>query len=205
MNRFYLNFAKRIFDITFSFLALLILAPMLLFITIMVRKKLGKPAIFIQARPGRNEKIFNLYKYRTMSNECDRNGNLLPDLERQTKFGNFLRKTSLDELPELINILKGEMSFVGPRPLLIKYLPFYSETERKRHTVRPGLTGLAQISGRNNLDWNTRLAKDVEYVETISFLNDIKIILYTIQKVFTHKDVVCVGNFKMKDLDQERQ
>jgi lipopolysaccharide/colanic/teichoic acid biosynthesis glycosyltransferase len=164
----------------------------------------GNP-FFVQERPGLQEKIFKLIKFRTMSNEKDEAGNLLPDEMRLNSYGRFLRAASLDELPELLNIWKGDMAIVGPRPLLTRYLPFYTETERKRHTVRPGLTGLAQISGRNALAWDSRLALDVKYAEHITFLGDVKIILMTVVKVIKREDVVDAGSFEMLDLDQERK
>ena len=164
----------------------------------------GNP-FFTQPRPGKDEKIFKLVKFRTMTNQRDKAGNLLPDDVRLTKYGKFLRSTSLDELPELFNILKGDMSVIGPRPLLVKYLPFYTERERKRHSIRPGLTGLAQICGRNNLEWNERLSKDVEYVENMSFYMDVKILFGTLIKVLRHEDVVDAGCFIMQDLDVERK
>ena len=180
---------KRIFDIIISGIALLLLSPVFLILAILVRTKLGSPVIFHQERPGYREKIFTLCKFRTMTDERDENGELLPDARRLTPFGSFLRKTSLDELPELWNIFKGDMSLIGPRPLLVGYLPYYTERERLRHTVRPGLTGLAQVSGRNFLSWDERLAKDVEYVEHLSFLMDVKVFFQTIAVVFRSEDV----------------
>lgn len=164
----------------------------------------GNP-FFTQERPGRDEKIFKLIKFRSMSNRKDKEGNLLPDEERITNYGEFIRKTSLDELPELFNILKGDMAIVGPRPLLVKYLPYYTEEERLRHSVRPGLTGLAQINGRNNLDWDPRLALDVQYVKNLSLVNDIRILIATVFKVFRREDVATIGNFKVLDLDEARK
>ena len=180
----YRKFIKRFLDFILSLMALIILSPILLIIYILVRIKLGKPAIFKQERPGKNEKIFTLYKFRTMTDEKDKDGNLLPDEKRLTKFGNVLRSTSLDELPELVNILKGDMSIVGPRPLLVEYLPLYNEEQKRRHNVRPGLTGLAQVSGRNNLSWEEKFKDDVYYVDHISLWEDIKIIFrLTHQKI----------------------
>lgn len=200
----YAKYIKRLLDFILSFLAIIILSPVMLIIYILVRIKLGKPAIFKQQRPGKNEKIFTLYKFRTMTDEKDENGNLLPDEKRLTKFGKMLRSTSLDELPELFNILKGDMSIVGPRPLLIRYLPYYTEEERHRHDVRPGLTGLAQINGRNTTKWDERFQYDLEYVKTISFKNDITIILKTVRKVLK-KENILVGNEKvMENLNIER-
>jgi len=183
---------KRIFDILLSLVALIVLSPLLTAIAIMVRFKLGSPVIFKQMRPGLNEKLFLLYKFRTMTNEKDKMGNLLPDRFRITKFGRRLRAMSLDEMPELFNILKGDMSFVGPRPLLPDYLPYYSPTEKRRHDVRPGLTGLAQINGRNYLPWDLRIAKDVQYVESISFRKDINIIIFTFGMFARRSDVAVV-------------
>ncbi|GAA3606993.1 sugar transferase [Flavivirga amylovorans] len=160
---------------------------------------------FLQKRPGKNEKIFRIIKYKTMNDKKNENGHLLPDCDRLTKFGNILRKTSLDELPQLINVLIGNMSFIGPRPLLIRYLPYYTKFEKKRHSVRPGITGLAQISGRNLLDWDSRLKKDIEYVENLSFLLDLNIFLKTIKKVITSKDVVAIPNSVIEDLDANRK
>lgn len=180
----YRNFFKRLLDIIISGISLIILSPVLIILAILVRIKLGSPVFFKQERPGRNEKIFTLCKFRTMTDKRDENGELLPDSERLTAFGKMLRTTSLDELPELFNILKGDMSIIGPRPLLISYLPYYSECEKKRHSVRPGLTGLAQVSGRNFIDWDRRLEKDVEYVEHLSLGMDIKVLIMTVQTVF---------------------
>ena len=185
----YGKYVKRLLDIIISLCALIILSPILLILAILVRFKLGSPIIFHQERPGYNEKIFKLCKFRSMTEEKDENGNLLPDAVRLTKFGRMLRATSLDELPELWNILKGDMSLIGPRPLLVSYLPYYTEEERLRHTVRPGLTGLAQVSGRNLLDWDKRFAKDVEYVRNLSFKMDVKIFFLTIKKVFVHENI----------------
>lgn len=190
----YAKYIKRILDLICSLIAFIILFPLLLIIGICVRIKLGKPIIFKQDRPGKNEKIFKLYKFRTMTDEKDKEGNLLPDEMRLTKFGQFLRSTSLDELPELINIIKGDMSIVGPRPLLVEYLPLYNEEQKHRHDVRPGLTGLAQINGRNTLTWNEKFNEDIKYINKITFLNDIKIILKTIKKVFKREGISQIGN-----------
>jgi len=190
----YRRFVKRPMDFILSLIALVILSPVLLIIAILVRNKLGSPVIFKQKRPGLNEKIFTMYKFRTMTDEKDENGNLLPDSVRLTKFGRTLRLTSLDELPELFNIIKGDMSIVGPRPLLISYLPYYTVNEKLRHTTRPGLTGLAQISGRNYLEWNNRLAKDIEYVERINFKNDLLIITKTIVNILKKSDIAVDTN-----------
>lgn len=186
----YKNGIKRGLDLLLSFCAIVVLSPVLLVLAVLVRVKLGSPVLFRQERPGKNEKIFTLCKFRTMTDERGADGELLPDAVRLTKFGKFLRATSLDELPELFNILKGDMSLIGPRPLLVSYLPYYTEREKKRHSVRPGLTGLAQISGRNFLDWDKRLQKDVEYVENLSFKMDVKVLLLTIKTVLGHSEEV---------------
>lgn len=187
--RLYTAFFKRIMDVFLSCTALICLSPLLLAVAILVRITFGRPVIFRQDRPGKNEKIFKLYKFRTMTRECDAGGNLLPDCERLTKLGIFLRQTSLDELPELWNIVKGDMSIVGPRPLLTSYLPYYTEEEKHRHDVRPGLSGMAQINGRNHLDWDTRLRKDIEYVENITFAGDVNIIFRTLLKAIVRENV----------------
>ena len=193
---------KRFFDFLFSFFAIVILSPVLAIIALLVRIKLGSPVFFSQERPGKNEKVFKLYKFRTMTNKTDENGNLLPDAERLTKFGKILRSTSLDELPELVNILKGDMAIVGPRPLLVKYLPYYRIEERERHAIRPGLTGLAQINGRNNLMWDERIALDVKYAQNITIIGDLKIIFKTIIKVLKRSDV---AEKRIIPLDQARK
>ena len=185
----YRNYVKRIMDIFLSFIAIFILLPLILLLAFLVKIKLGSPILFFQERPGKDEKIFRLYKFRSMSEEKDQEGHYLPDEKRLTRFGRKLRSTSLDELPELFSILKGDMSIVGPRPLLIEYLPYYTEIERKRHKVRPGLTGLAQVEGRNYLSWDERLKKDVAYVEQISFWLDCKIIVKTFINVIRQKGV----------------
>ena len=185
----YRLFVKRFLDIVLSGLALLVLSPVLIVVAVLVRIRLGSPVIFHQERPGRGEKIFTLCKFRTMTDERDEKGELLPDAQRLTAFGSFLRRSSLDELPELFNIFRGDMSVIGPRPLLTGYLPYYTERERLRHTVRPGLTGLAQVSGRNFIAWDDRLAKDVEYVETLSFLTDLKILWKAVTVVMKEEDV----------------
>lgn len=185
----YKKYFKRPLDIICSLLALIILSPILLITAILVRIKLGSPVIFKQQRPGLNEKIFTLYKFRTMTDKRDEEGNLRPDEERLTKFGKLLRSTSLDELPELWNILKGDMSVVGPRPLLVEYLPYYTEEERKRHTVRPGLTGLAQVNGRNFITWEKIFSFDTLYVDKVSLILDLKIIMKTFKKVLLRVNV----------------
>ena len=176
----YRKWIKRLLDIIISGAGLLILSPLLLILWILVRCKLGSPVLFTQERPGRKEKIFKLYKFRTMTDARDEKGELLPDEVRLTRFGKILRSTSLDELPELFNIFKGDMSLIGPRPLLVRYLPYYTREERRRHDVRPGLTGLAQVNGRNALGWEARFAYDIEYVDQLTFLMDLKIIGMTV-------------------------
>lgn len=180
---------KRAMDIACSSVALVVLSPVMAGTAILVRTKLGSPVIFTQDRPGKNEKIFRLYKFRTMTDARDKNGNLLPDEVRLTKFGKTLRSLSLDELPELFNIIKGDMSIVGPRPLLVRYLPRYNKKQRRRHEVRPGFTGLAQVSGRNAISWQQKFDLDVEYVDNISFVNDVKIILKTIKTVVKREGI----------------
>ena len=204
-HRIYQRFFKRPLDFTLASLAMLLLSPVFLIIAVLVKIKLGSPVIFKQQRPGLNENIFTMYKFRTMTNEKDTRGKLLPDSKRLTTFGKILRSTSLDELPELLNVLKGEMSIIGPRPLLLKYLPFYSEKERLRHTVRPGLSGLAQINGRNNLKWDDRLLLDVVYVENISFFLDLSIFKNTLLKVLKREGVNIVDQSMLLDLDLERK
>lgn len=201
----YKKFFKRFLDIIISLISLIILSPVMLIVAILVRIKLGSPIIFKQERPGKNEKIFKLYKFRSMSDKKDKNGKLLPDSERLTKFGKILRSTSLDELPELVNILKGDMSLIGPRPLAVSYLPYYNEKEKHRHDVRPGLTGLAQINGRNALDWEKRFEYDLEYVNNITFINDLKILFKTFFKVLKREDVVTRGTGKTIDFDEYRR
>lgn len=186
----YKKYIKRILDITLSLLALIILMPVMIVIYILVRTKLGKPAIFKQQRPGKDEKIFTIYKFRTMTDEKDENGNLLPDKKRETKFGKALRSTSLDELPELVNIIKGDMSIVGPRPLHVRYLPYYTEEEKHRHDVKPGLTGLAQINGRNTISWDDKLKYDIEYIKKITFFNDLNIVFKTFCKVIERDGIL---------------
>lgn len=179
----YEKYFKRLIDIICSLTAIILLSWLFIIVAILVRIKLGSPVLFTQDRPGKDEKIFKMYKFRTMTSETDEDGNLLPDVKRLTSFGKWLRSTSLDELPEIINILKGDMSIVGPRPLLVKYLPLYNEEQRHRHDVKPGLTGLAQVNGRNTITWEDKFKYDVEYSKNVCFCNDIKIIFMTIYKV----------------------
>lgn len=200
----YEKYIKRPLDAFLATGALIVFSPILLTIAILVRVKLGSPVLFKQDRPGRNEKIFKLYKFRTMTDDRDENGELLPDEQRLTPFGKWLRSTSLDELPELVNITLGHLSICGPRPLLVEYLPYYTEKERHRHDVRPGLTGLAQVNGRNFLMWSERFTLDYEYVSKIVFTGDVKIILRTLKKVLSHADIATDGHYTMKNFDEER-
>jgi len=188
-HRIYSRYIKRLLDFIFSLTALIVFSPVILIVAILVKIKLGSPIIFKQKRPGKNEKIFEIYKFKSMPEKRDENGNLLPDAVRLTRFGKILRASSLDELLELINILKGEMSFIGPRPLAVVYLPYYNETEKLRHRVTPGLTGLAQINGRNAISWGERFKYDVEYVEKVSFQEDLYIFIKTFLVVFSQKDI----------------
>lgn len=185
----YERFIKRGLDILLSFLSLTLFSPVFLIIVTLVRVNLGKTIFFKQERPGLNGEIFSMYKFRTMTNEVQENGAPLPDEKRLTRFGKFLRSTSLDELPELWNILKGDMSIIGPRPLLVEYLPLYNEQQKQRHNVRPGLTGLAQVSGRNLISWQEKFELDVKYVRNISFKQDLLIFFLTIKKVFVKEGV----------------
>lgn len=185
----YKSLIKRMLDFLIAFCALVILSPLFLILVLLVKTKLGSPVLFRQDRPGKNEKIFTLYKFRTMTDERDQEGNLLPDEVRLTPFGKMLRSTSLDELPELLNILKGEMSLIGPRPLLIKYLPLYNEEQKHRHDVRPGLTGWAQINGRNAITWEKKFEYDVEYVNKLSFAFDCQIFFRTIKAVVKREGI----------------
>ena len=185
----YERFVKRPLDAFLSTGALIVLSPVLLITAILVRIKLGSPILFTQDRPGKDEKIFKLYKFRTMTDQKDENGKLLPDEVRLTSFGKKLRTTSLDELPELLNMIKGDMAVVGPRPLLVKYLPWYTEEQHKRHDVRPGLTGYAQAHGRNTVDWDDKFQMDVNYASHITFMGDVRIILDTVKAVFKHEGI----------------
>ena len=185
----YRRFFKRPMDFILSLMAIIVLSPVLIIVAILVRLKLGSPVLFKQKRPGLNEKIFTMYKFRTMTDEKDENGELLPDSVRLTKFGRMLRSTSLDELPELFNILKGDMSIVGPRPLLIQYLELYNDHQKRRHEVRPGLSGHAQVNGRNAISWEDKFTLDVDYVDNVTFIGDWKIIFLTIKKVIVKEGI----------------
>ena len=185
----YNNFLKRILDFTAALIGLLILSPIMLILVIILFFVNNGSPFFLQERPGKNQKIFKIIKFKSMSDKKDSNGELLPDEFRRTKFGTFIRKTSLDEIPQLLNILIGDMSLVGPRPLKVNYLPYYTKEEQIRHTVRPGITGLAQVSGRNKLNWEEKLSLDIEYVKNLSFLNDVVIILKTIKKVIMPSNI----------------
>ncbi|MGK8861047.1 sugar transferase [Pseudomonas aeruginosa] len=188
---------KRLFDIVASLLGLLLLSPVILFVAWQIRRKLGKPVLFRQVQPGVGGHPFEMIKFRTMRDAVDANGNALPDVERMTPFGNFLRSTSLDELPELWNVLKGDMSLVGPRPLLMEYLPLYSVEQYRRHELRPGVTGWAQVNGRNALSWEEKFELDVWYVDNRSFWLDLKIILMTLKKVFVREGISADGEATM--------
>lgn len=189
----YREYIKRVLDFVFALLLLILLSPLLLVVTIWLHfANKGAGAFFTQERPGRDEKIFKLYKFKSMTDERDAEGNLLPDAERITRAGRFVRSTSIDELPQLWNVLMGDMSFIGPRPLLVRYLPYYTEREHRRHNVRPGITGLSQVSGRNKLKWDQRLEMDVRYVEEICFILDLRIAIDTIKKVFRQENIVVV-------------
>lgn len=201
----YKKYFKRCLDFILSLIAFIVLSPILLVLIVLGTIFMRGNPFFTQKRPGKNEKIFKLIKFRTMDNRKDKNGELLPDSVRLNKYGKILRSTSLDELPELLNIIKGDMSIVGPRPLAVQYLPFYNETEKRRHDVLPGLTGLAQINGRNAANWPERFAYDIEYVNTISFVNDVKIIFKTITKVLHRGDITVRGTGTVIDFDKYRQ
>jgi len=195
----YAKYFKRIMDILCALAALIVFGWLYILVAILVRINLGSPVLFCQPRPGKDEKIFKLYKFRTMTDERDENGQLLPDEVRLTKFGKFLRSTSLDELPEAFNILKGDMSVIGPRPQLVRDMVFMTPEQRKRHTVRPGLSGLAQVRGRNAISWEGKLATDLEYIENITFWGDVKIVLQTVIKVLKRSDTVREGT--VSDMD----
>lgn len=195
----YAKFFKRVIDFTLSLCALIVLSPVLLILTVLGAVKMKGNPFFTQLRPGKDEKIFRMIKFRSMTCETDKNGELLPDEQRLTGYGKFLRSTSLDELPELINILIGDMSIVGPRPLLVKYLPYYSEEQRKRHTVRPGLTGYAQAHGRNGVSWDEKLKMDVQYVQNITFLGDVQILVDTVFAVLKREGISSATSATMED------
>ncbi|MFA7686561.1 MAG: sugar transferase [Moheibacter sp.] len=201
----YINFFKRLIDIIISLVALLLLSPVFFLITISLFFANKGTPFFYQERPGKDEKVFKIVKFKSMNDKKDKKGNLLPDIQRLTKVGAIVRKTSLDEIPQLINVIKGDMSLIGPRPLLVKYLPYYSERERLRHTVRPGITGLAQVIGRNNLMWDERLEIDVQYAENVTFIGDLKIFLKTIINVLKHKDNIVVSSEFVPDFDDYRK
>ena len=199
----YKHFFKRFFDFWISLVALICISPLLIIVTIWLHfANKGAGAFFLQERPGKNAKIFKVIKFKTMTDERDAEGNLLPDAQRLTKVGRFVRSTSIDELPQLINVLKGDMALIGPRPLLVKYLPYYTEREKLRHTVRPGISGWAQVNGRNTISWEKKLAYDIEYVENLTLWMDIRVILQTIQNVLSRKDVVLQA---IPDLDEYRK
>ena len=202
----YEQFIKRPLDACLSTGAFIVLSPVLLGTALLVRVKLGSPVLFTQDRPGKDEKIFKLYKFRSMTDARDENGKLLPDDIRLTKFGRMLRSTSLDELPELFNIMKGDMALIGPRPLLVEYLPYYTEEERHRHDVRPGLTGWAQVNGRNAINsWEERFKYDLEYVNHVSFLMDLKVLFVTVGKVVKRSDIQVGSEIKVGRLDDARR
>ena len=201
-NTIYSVFIKRLLDIIISTIILVIFSWLYIILAILVRVKLGSPVLFKQPRPGKDEKIFNMYKFRTMTDERDENGDLLPDEDRLPDFGKKLRSSSLDELPEFLNILKGDMSFIGPRPLLVKYLPYYNQRERLRHTVRPGLTGYAQTHGRNAISWEKKFEYDIWYVEHLSFITDVKVVIDTVKTVLLHDGVVLNA---LEDFDEYRK
>lgn len=201
---FYEKKIKRPLDLIISFVGIIVLSPIFIIVALLIKFKFGSPILFKQERPGKDEKIFSMFKFRTMTNEKNEYGILLPDEVRLTRFGRVLRATSLDELPSLFNILKGDMSIVGPRPLLIRYLPYYKEKEKIRHSIRPGLTGLAQVSGRNFLEWDKRLELDVIYSQNITFKKDVHIMFLTLKKVVKREDVVSGNQHILKSLDVER-
>lgn len=200
----YRRFGKRIMDMVCALIAFLILYIVMLLLALLVKKNLGSPVLFKQKRIGKDERVFTLYKFRTMKEERDKNGTFLTEEERLTRFGRFLRSTSLDELPELLNIFKGDMSFIGPRPLLTRYLPFYTEEERKRHSVRPGLSGLAQIKGRNAVGWSQRFQYDLDYVNNITFIKDVKLFVLSIITAIRRNNVLIGSTKIIEDLDIER-
>ena len=200
----YNQYLKIIFDFILAFISILVLLPVMFIVTILIRMKLGKPIIYKVERPGKDEKVFTMYKFRSMSNERDKDGELLPDIIRITKFGKLLRSLSLDELPGLFNILKGDMSLVGPRPLALQYLPYYSDIEKRRHRVKPGLTGLAQVSGRNGINWERKFDYDLKYIDQMSFVLDVKIILKTFINLFVKENIGVRGIDAPEDSDLYR-
>ncbi len=185
----YVKLLKPSFDFIFAFIALLVLSPLILILSLLVYFKLGKPVFFIQQRPGKGEKIITLYKFRTMTDKHDHSGKSLEDKDRLTKVGTILRRTSLDELPQLVNVLKGDVSFIGPRPLLVEYLPLYTEDQKRRHLVKPGITGWAQVNGRNNISWKEKFKLDLWYIDNLSFILDIKILIMTIMKIILREGI----------------
>lgn len=201
----YERFFKRPIDILCALAAIIVFSWLYIIVAVLVRVKLGSPILFTQDRPGKDEKIFKLYKFRTMTDAKDENGNLLPDDVRLTKFGKFLRSTSLDELPEAFNILKGDMSVIGPRPLLVSYLPYYTEEERQRHAVRPGLSGWAQVNGRNATPWDVRLKMDIDYVNHVTFAKDLKILFLTVYKTVKRADILVGKEIPAGRLDVARK
>ena len=201
----YRKYIKRLLDIILSLFALIVLSPVILVIAILVKIKLGSPVIFKQQRPGRDEKVFTIFKFRTMTDKRNENGEFFPDEVRLTKFGKSLRSTSLDELPELLNIIKGDMSIVGPRPLLVQYLPYYDDFQKRRHEVRPGLTGLAQVNGRNATTWDERFGFDVKYVDSMNFLQDVRIIFTTVKHVITRKGINSEHNATMESFIADKE
>lgn len=204
-NTLYSRFFKRVLDFLMALVLILALSPIYLLLYVLIRINMGSPTVFRQKRPGLNEKIFTVMKFRSMNSKRGEDGELLPDEQRITPLGKFLRKSSLDELPQLFNVLRGDMSFVGPRPLVPQYLPYYTEEEKLRHSVRPGITGLAQVNGRNAISWDRKLAYDVEYVKNISFLNDIKILFLTAKKVLSGSGVQAVNHEESLNIERERK
>ena len=200
----YKNYYKRILDFILSLLILMIISPIIILAMILLFVATSENPFFVQSRPGLNEKIFRIVKFKTMNGKKDKKGELLPDSMRLTKIGTLIRKTSLDELPQLLNVLKGDMSLIGPRPLLLRYLPYYTDEERLRHTVRPGISGWAQVNGRNMLGWDERLSHDIYYVKNISFLLDLKILIQTIRSVLFGKNIIIDPGSKLQNLDEQR-
>ena len=201
--KIYGNFLKRIIDFIGALFLIILLSPAYVICYILIRINMGSPVFFTQDRPGKDEIIFQIYKFRTMNSAKDKDGNLLPDKDRITNLGIFLRKTSLDEIPQFFNVLKGDMSFIGPRPLLPRYVPYYTKREKLRHTIRPGITGLAQVNGRNCIKWDDKLEFDVKYVENLSFLLDVNIVLQTIKKVLMRKGVEAVSSEQFLDIERQ--